>query len=261
MAGMSAQASLGIQSSIYKPYIYHMHVYVHRLENINTGAILINDVCSDTFGETLLRRLNTEFEKYEEYNVILKEHKPIGNPSRYQQPQTVEYDQKKNKRTLWFNFIIYDFSNKNKKIQITNHGLIDNDCVYNTLMPVFNDVKVIEDAYLKNGGNDVVSLQCQLYLPAKTANANRLNKHRDTVRLGERGFRVLTVINAQEICFVGRNRHMFIRLLKPKNSLLIIPPRSMLAVQYEHFLPLSQLESLSIIGRTIHGLPNNVFEE
>eukprot|EP01083_Nonionella_stella_P250175 864316_1 len=212
-----------------------------RLENMNTGVILVKNICTDAIGKSIYNKLTTEFVKFDEYNDIINENKAVGDPKRYRQPQTVEYNESSNKRTL-------------------SHGLIDSDPLYTELIGLFDGTKWIEDQYLHNGGSDVVSIQCQLYRAAKTPNADRLNKHRDTSSLGGRGFRIFTLENDQMLCFVGRNRNIFVRILKPKNSFLILPPGSILACQYEHFLPTQSRASLSVIGRTINGLPQSVLD-
>ena len=157
------------------------------------------------------------------------------------------------KNTNWFDNIIAYHEKGDPEVIATDSGKNSNPPIpgYAKIRDLYNIRLKEMMASINMKPLKYVQFQAQHYFPAKTANAPRLGIHRDTPKIGNRGFSVITLINSSDLWFTTRNANGFVwKCKKEVRSLLVVPGNSLFAIRYKHVMPNSITVSLSILART-----------
>ena len=238
---------------------------VVRVGNINSGAYLIDNYFTEeeenaiVVGHRLIMdkykdKINAAFKVFIDGDVISQD--------------IVTADQLKNKSTIWLQIIIRYHAVASPQLHLTDFGrskyedklkeIIDNEQDLNAIIKY---VEVILNSYgtkfeqlcseLDIEYSGFAAYQSQLYQVNKTDLSERLKGHRDTWKLGDRGFAAGTFINSSTIVFCDRfGQRIIYKLHKPVRSLLIVQPQSFMATKAKHkLIGNMETESLSTLAR------------
>ena len=216
-------------------------VKVVRIENINSGLFIIDDLINTKLERLILKHEKREFNFIHEYN--------FGNDDcNDDNPKNMErFKQSRAKQTKWYNGII-DYHKADPRYFKTKCGALDQTPGYKTVDYIFNNLVrgILAEIDVKIPKYD--GYQIQHYL-VSLKNKNRLNAHRDTWRVNWRAFSVLTLGNETSISFVGRNNTQVFKIMKQTRQVIVLIPRCYLATSTKHEMERSDTESLSILGR------------
>ncbi len=234
---------------------------VLRLENINTGLIILEDITTKNEGRGLFNFWSEAFNHIEFFNsgYIKDEEKKVGDANRYEENCPMEHFE--HKCTYWKHWkILYQINKNNPPIVRVPSEPKGNSEHYNDLIETILN-KRSKDILQKIGlpHYESVLIQIQRYKENPSAKKSphlehaqydRLAIHRDTQKFNDRGFNALTVGHAAKIQFCFRHGEPVVEITKKKNSLLIVPPGSVMACMFGHKLPAAAKSSLSILGRS-----------
>ena len=232
-----------------------------RIGNLHSGGFLIRDYFSIQEESDIVNghKLCIMYKKVinQHFNALI---------SRNNNPQTVEV--LKYKSTVWILIIILYHAVSSPQLHKTNFG---RDRYYVKLKQIIQNeqhvlsiIKYIDTLFYVFGKkyqklckqigidyNPFIAYQTQFYYKNPLhAMAKRLTGHRDTWKLGDRGFVAGTFMHSSIIKFTDRfNQRVTFKLNKPVRSLLIVMPRSFLATKVKHHIDPNPNESLTALAR------------
>ena len=238
---------------------------VVRVGNINSGAYLIENYFTEEEADAIVDGHRLIMNKYQRkindaFKVFIE---GDGNTDNVYTAETLP-----TKSTIWLKIIIRYHAVSSPQLHRTDFGrseyveklkeIIDNE---EDLNAIIKYVEVVLNSYgdkyrelcqeLGIECTEFAAYQTQHYKVSKTGLSERLKGHRDTWKLGDRGFAAGTFINSSTIVFCDRfGQRIIYELEKPVRSLLIVQPQSFMATKAKHKLIGSmETESLSTLAR------------